>query len=100
MFPLNKNNKTKNILSLILYCFLVIALFAHFFYCIGKVPPSHYVSKNNILSAVSASANIFNINSNTTLNENISVYEEKLTKFISSAFNERNNSFFIFQFSY
>lgn len=93
MFPLNKNSKTKNILSLILYCFLVIALFAHFFYCIGKVPPSHYVFKNNILSAVSASANIFNINSNTTLNENISVYEEKLTKFISSAFNERNNSF-------
>lgn len=45
------------------------------------------------LSAVSASANIFNINYNTTLNENISVYEEKLTKFISSAFNERNNSF-------
>ena len=37
----------KNIIFNMIYCILIISLFAYFFYCIGKVPPRNYASKSN-----------------------------------------------------
>ena len=75
MLPIDKNNKVKvrnNILM------------------IGY----NYISQNNILSSVAASANIDSIESRNNLyTKTTTPDEEALTKFISSAFNERNNSF-------
>lgn len=96
MLPIDKNNKVKvrNNILMIGYYLLVIGLFAYFFFCIGKIPPSNYISQNNILSSVAASADIDNIESRNNLyTKTTTPDEEALTKFISSAFNERNNSF-------
>lgn len=96
MLPIDKNNKVKvrNNILMIGYYLLVIGLFAYFFFCIGKIPPSNYISQNNILSSVAASADIDSIESRNNLYTKITTPdEEALTKFISSAFNERNNSF-------
>lgn len=96
MLHIDKNNKFKVINNILIavYYLLVIALFAYFFFCIGKIPPSNYILQNNILNSVAASADITSIESTNNLNtETTSPYEEALTKFISSAFNERNNSF-------
>lgn len=96
MLPIDKNNKVKvrNNILMIGYYLLVIGLFAYFFFCIGKIPPSNYISQNNILSSVAASANIDSIESRNNLyTKTTTPDEEALTKFISSAFNERNNSF-------
>ena len=96
MLPIDKNNKVKvrNNILMIGYYLLVIGLFAYFFYCIGKIPPSNYISQNNILSSVAASADIDSIESRNNLyTKTTTPDEEALTKFISSAFNERNNSF-------
>lgn len=96
MLPIDKNNKVKvrNNILMIGYYLLVIGLFAYFFFCIGKIPPSNYISQNNILSSVAASADIDSIESKNNLyTKTTTPDEEALTKFISSAFNERNNSF-------
>lgn len=96
MLPIDKNNKVKvrNNILMIGYYLLVIGLFAYFFFCIGKIPPSNYISQNNILSSVAASADIDSIESRNNLyTKTTPPDEEALTKFISSAFNERNNSF-------
>ena len=96
MLPIDKNNKVKvrNNILMIGYYLLVIGLFAYFFFCIGKIPPSNYISQNNILSSVAASADIDSIESRNNLyTKTTTPDEEALTKFISSAFNERNNSF-------
>ena len=96
MLPIDKNNKVKvrNNILMIVYYLLVIGLFAYFFFCIGKIPPSNYISQNNILSSVAASADIDSIESRNNLyTKTTTPDEEALTKFISSAFNERNNSF-------
>lgn len=96
MLPMDKNNKVKvrNNILMIGYYLLVIGLFAYFFFCIGKIPPSNYISQNNILSSVAASADIDSIESRNNLyTKTTTPDEEALTKFISSAFNERNNSF-------
>ena len=96
MLPIDKNNKVKvrNNILMIGYYLLVIGLFAYFFFCIGKIPPSNYISQNNILSSVAASADIDSIESRNNLyTKTTTPNEEALTKFISSAFNERNNSF-------
>lgn len=96
MLPIDKNNKVKvrNNILMIGYYLLVIGLFAYFFFCIGKIPPSNYISQNNILSSVTASADIDSIESRNNLyTKTTTPDEEALTKFISSAFNERNNSF-------
>lgn len=96
MLPIDKNNKVKvrNNILMIGYYLLVIGLFAYFFFCIGKIPPSNYISQNNILSSVAASADIDSIESRNNLYTKTNTPdEEALTKFISSAFNERNNSF-------
>lgn len=96
MLPIAKNNKVKvrNNILMIGYYLLVIGLFAYFFFCIGKIPPSNYISQNNILSSVAASADIDSIESRNNLyTKTTTPDEEALTKFISSAFNERNNSF-------
>ena len=49
-----KSNKSKlDIKSIIFtttYFILTISLFSYFFYCINKIPPSHYVSKSRVLS--------------------------------------------------
>lgn len=95
MLPIDKNNKVKvrNNILMIGYYLLVIGLFAYFFFCIGKIPPSNYISQNNILSSVAASADIDSIESRNNLyTKTTTPDEEALTKFISSAFNERNNS--------
>lgn len=89
----NKYNfKTKYILFLSIYYLLTIFLFAYFFYCIGKVSPSHYTSKYNILKNISTSVGNFNTSNNIS-NEKSNSLEEKLTNFINSAFNSRNNAF-------
>lgn len=96
MLPIDKNNKVKVINNILMigYYLLVIGLFAYFFFCIGKIPPSNYISQNNILSSVAASADIDSIESRNNLyTKTTTPDEEALTKFISSAFNERNNSF-------
>ncbi len=96
MLPIDKNNKVKvrNNILMIGYYLLVIGLFAYFFFCIGKIPPSNYISQNNILSSVAASADIDSIESRNNLyTKTTTPDEEALTKFISSAFNDRNNSF-------
>lgn len=96
MLPIDKNNKVKvrNNILMIGYYLLVIGLFAYFFFCIGKIPPSNYISQNNILSSVAAIADIDSIESRNNLyTKTTTPDEEALTKFISSAFNERNNSF-------
>ena len=96
MLPIDKNNKVKvrNNILMIGYYLLVIGLFAYFFFCIGKIPPSNYISQNNILSSVAASADIDSIESRNNLYTKTTTPDEQaLTKFISSAFNERNNSF-------
>lgn len=96
MLPIDKNNKVKvrNNILMIGYYLLVIGLFAYFFFCIGKIPPSNYISQSNILSSVAASADIDSIESRNNLyTKTTTPDEEALTKFISSAFNERNNSF-------
>lgn len=96
MLPIDKNNKVKvrNNILMIGYYLLVIGLFAYFFFCIGNIPPSNYISQNNILSSVAASADIDSIESRNNLyTKTTTPDEEALTKFISSAFNERNNSF-------
>lgn len=96
MLPIDKNNKVKvrNNILMIGYYLLVIGFFAYFFFCIGKIPPSNYISQNNILSSVAASADIDSIESRNNLyTKTTTPDEEALTKFISSAFNERNNSF-------
>ena len=96
MLPIDKNNKVKvrNNILMIGYYLLVIGLFAYFFFCIGKIPHSNYISQNNILSSVAASADIDSIESRNNLyTKTTTPDEEALTKFISSAFNERNNSF-------
>ena len=96
MLPIDKNNKVKvrNNILMIGYYLLVIGLFAYFFFCIGKIPTSNYISQNNILSSVAASADIDSIESRNNLyTKTTTPDEEALTKFISSAFNERNNSF-------
>ena len=96
MLPIDKNNKVKvrNNILMIGYYLLVIGLFAYFFFCIGKIPPSNYISQNNSLSSVAASADIDSIESRNNLyTKTTTPDEEALTKFISSAFNERNNSF-------
>lgn len=96
MLPIDKNNKVKvrNNILMIGYYLLVIGLFAYFFFCIGKIPPSNYISQNNILSSIAASADIDSIESRNNLyTKTTTPDEEALTKFISSAFNERNNSF-------
>lgn len=96
MLPIDKKNKVKvrNNILMIGYYLLVIGLFAYFFFCIGKIPPSNYISQNNILSSVAASADIDSIESRNNLyTKTTTPDEEALTKFISSAFNERNNSF-------
>lgn len=96
MLPIDKNNKVKvrNNILMIGYYLLVIGLFAYFFFCIGKIPPSNYISQNNILSSVAASTDIDSIESRNNLyTKTTTPDEEALTKFISSAFNERNNSF-------
>lgn len=96
MLPIDKKNKVKvrNNILMIGYYLLVIGLFAYFFFCIGKIPPSNYISQNNILSSVAASTDIDSIESRNNLyTKTTTPDEEALTKFISSAFNERNNSF-------
>ena len=96
MLPIDKNNKVKVRINILMigYYLLVIGLFAYFFFCIGKIPPSNYISQNNILSSVAASADIDSIESRNNLyTKTTTPDEEALTKFISSAFNERNNSF-------
>ena len=69
MLPIDKNNKVKvrNNILMIGYYLLVIGLFAYFFFCIGKTPPSNYISQNNILSSVAASADIDSIESRNNL---------------------------------
>lgn len=89
----NKYNlKIKYILFLSIYYLLTIFLFAYFFYCIGKVSPSHYTSKYSILKNISTSVGNFNTSNNIS-NEKSTSLEEKLTNFINSAFNSRNNAF-------
>lgn len=89
----NKYNfKKKYILFLSIYYLLTIFLFAYFFYCIGKVFPSHYTSKYSILKNISTSVGNFNTSNNIS-NEKSTSLEEKLTNFINSAFNSRNNAF-------
>ena len=48
----NSKISIKNIIISMSYCILIISLFAYFFYCIGKVPPSNYVSKSNLLNNI------------------------------------------------
>lgn len=98
MFSNDKNNKSKfqikYLLLMSIYYILIISLFAYFFYCIGKVPPSHYISNNNILNTVNISTSVGNFdNSNTIPDTDIDPYEENLNDFITSAFNIRNNGF-------
>lgn len=98
MCPKCKNSKyrikTKHILFMSTYYLLIICLFAYFFYCIGKISPSNYVSKASILNNTNLSTSVGNFNnSNSITNEKLSPYEEKLTNFITSVFNSRNNAF-------
>lgn len=86
--------QAKHVLFMSIYYLLIICLFAYFFYCIGKISPSHYVSKSSILKNINLSASVGNFNnSNSITNEKVTSYEEKLTNFINSAFNSRNNAF-------
>lgn len=86
--------KAKHILFMSIYYLLIIGLFAYFFYCIGKISPSHYVSKSSILKNINISTSVGNFNnSNSITNEKVTPYEEKLTAFITSAFNSRNTAF-------
>lgn len=86
--------QTNHILLISIYSFFTISLFAYFFYCIGKISPSHYISSSSILKNINVSASVGNFNnSNNTTTEKLTPYEEKLTKFITSAFNTRNTAF-------
>ena len=97
MFPNDKNNKSKinikNIMFKMVYYILIINLFAYFFYCIGKVPPNNYVSKNTLLNNISLSTSVGNFNSNDISEDSIDPYEDELNTFITSAFNTRNDGF-------
>ncbi|MBP3917355.1 hypothetical protein [Clostridium sp.] len=97
MFPNDKNNKSKinikNIMFKMVYYILIINLFAYFFYCIGKVPPNNYVSKNTLLNNISLSTSVGNFNSNDIPEDSIDPYEDELNTFITSAFNTRNDGF-------
>lgn len=98
MFPYDKNSKydiqAKNILFMSIYYLLIICLFGYFFYCIGKVPPSHYISKSSILKNINISTSVGNFDNTSNIpNEEVNPYEEKLTDFITSAFNSRNEAF-------
>ena len=97
MFPNDKNNKSeisiKNIMFKMLYYILIICLFAYFFYCIGKVPPINYVSKNTLLNNINISTSVGNFNSNDIPEDSIDPYEDELNTFITSAFNTRNDGF-------
>lgn len=83
----------RNIIFKIFYIILIISLFAYFFYCIGKVPPNHCIAKNNILNNINVSTSVGNFNTNNIIPDDIDPDEENLNKFITSAFNTRNNGF-------
>ena len=87
----NSKINIKNIMFNIFYCTLTISLFTYFFYCIGKVPPSNYFSKNNILDNIST--NVANFDTNDIVENSIDPYENELNIFITSAFNTRNDGF-------
>lgn len=91
----DKHNKSKisikNIMLNIIYYILITSLFAYFFYCIGKVPPGNYISKNNLLNNISTS--VGNFNTTYIPEDSIDPYEDKLNTFVTSAFNTRNHGF-------
>lgn len=98
MFPKYKNNKykiqVKYILFISIYYLLIICLFSYFFYCIGKISPSHYISNSSILKNINLSASVGNFNNYDSISiEKINPEEENLTNFITSAFNTRNTAF-------
>lgn len=83
----------KNIMFNIVYCILIISLFAYFFYCIGKVPKSNYVSKSYLLNNINISTSVGNFDNNDITKNSITPYENELNTFITSAFNTRNDGF-------
>lgn len=83
----------KNIMFNIVYCILIISLFAYFFYCIGKVPKSNYVSKSYLLNNINISTSVGNFDNNNITKNSITPYENELNTFITSAFNTRNDGF-------
>ena len=89
----------KNIMFNIVYCILIISLFAYFFYCIGKVPKSNYVSKSYLLNNINISTSVGNFDNNNITKNSITPYENELNTFITSAFNTRNDGFLCWKVS-
>lgn len=95
--PNDKDNKSKiaikNIIFKVFYYILVINLFSYFFYCIGKVHPSNYVSKNKLLNSINISTSVGSFDNSNIPEDSIDPYEDELNTFITSAFNTRNDGF-------
>lgn len=95
--PNDKDNRSKiaikNIIFKAFYYILVINLFGYFFYCIGKVHPSNYVSKNKLLNSINISTSVGNFDNSNIPENSIDPYEDELNTFITSAFNTRNDGF-------
>ena len=95
--PNDKDNKSKiaikNIIFKVFYYILIINLFAYFFYCIGKVHPSNYVSKNKLLNSINISTSVGSFDNSNIPEDSIDPYEDELNAFITSAFNTRNDGF-------
>ena len=89
----NSKISIKNIIISMAYCILIISLFAYFFYCIGKVPPSNYVSKSNLLNNINISTSVGNFDTSDIPESSIDPYEDELNTFITAAFNTRNEGF-------
>ena len=95
--PNDKDNKSKiaikNIIFKVFYYILIINLFAYFFYCIGKVHPSNYVSKNKLLNSINISTSVGSFDNSNIPEDSIDPYEDELNAFITSSFNTRNDGF-------
>lgn len=89
MFFQKKSIKKKYIIFISIYYTIVISLFAYFFLCIGKVPPSHYMS-NNFPSTVS----VGNFNNETLIPDyEADPYTNDLNTFLNNTFKTRNDGF-------
>lgn len=89
----NSKITLKNIMFNIVYFILIISLFAYFFYCIGKVPKSNYISKSDLLNNINISTSVGNFDNNDVTENSITQYEHDLNTFITAAFNTRNDGF-------
>lgn len=84
------NNDLKNIMIFSIYFIMVISIFAYFFYCIGHVEQSAYVSNDEYQYIAAAG----NFNSSLPLDiEDFDEFDLKLNEFINNVFSTRNNAF-------